>query len=237
MPYPKVVRDRHYHVWTDALHARALAQQANNKWDRGTYVRWCVSTSWTALEIACQDATSEQDISYSFKRNLDEAINRLKLPRIDWSTGIWQRVAALQKVRKGFVHRFVSDAELFPEVDVANNAIATTREAIITIYSHVNKPVPPWSADDQDRGWDSGRKATANLTAVHSGADQSDAETIHIRFVLNGQEHTSDILPPGTEWLAYCQDLLSRAKVPIERIRVYRGVDLVYDEVTNLRGA
>jgi hypothetical protein len=237
MPYPKIVQTPRYHIWTDALHARSLAQQANNKWDRGTYVRWCVSTSWTALEIACQDATSATDISYSFRRNLDGALSRLNLPRIDWGKGVWQKVIAFQETRKNYMHRFVSEADLFPRADVADGAIATTREAIIAIYTHVNRPVPPWSADDDDRGWDSGRKPTANLTAVHRGADQSDDETLYVRFVLNGREHTSDVLPPGTEWLSYCEGLLSCANFPIERIRVYRGAKLIHDEATNLRGA
>lgn len=67
----KVVESPHYHLWTDALHARSLARQAHNKWDRGTYVRWCVNTSWTALEVACQDSTEDPNISYSFRKNLD----------------------------------------------------------------------------------------------------------------------------------------------------------------------
>ena len=73
MSYPKVVENPHYHLWTDALHACALAHEAHNKWDRGTYVRWAVTTSWTVLEIACQDALEERNISYSFRRNLNAA--------------------------------------------------------------------------------------------------------------------------------------------------------------------
>jgi hypothetical protein len=36
----KLIENNHYHIWTDALHARALAHEASNRWDRGTYVRW-----------------------------------------------------------------------------------------------------------------------------------------------------------------------------------------------------
>ncbi len=45
-----------YHLWTDALHGRALAREAENAWDRGTYVRWTVITAWTAFEVVCGDA-------------------------------------------------------------------------------------------------------------------------------------------------------------------------------------
>ncbi len=59
----KLVENNHYHLWTDALYARALSREANNRWDRGTYVRWALLTAWIALEIACQDALEEPNIS------------------------------------------------------------------------------------------------------------------------------------------------------------------------------
>ena len=128
--HPKVVETPHYHLWTDALHARSLAHQANNRWDRGTYVRWCVNTSWTALEVACQDATGDPNISYSFKRNLEAALKQQNLPAIDWGKGIWQKVMTLQQTRKNYVHRFVSETDLFQNADVADDAIKTTRQAL-----------------------------------------------------------------------------------------------------------
>jgi len=69
----KLVESNHYHIWTDAIHARELAKQTNNKWDRGTYVRWTLLTSWIALEMACQDALSDKNISYKFKENLEKS--------------------------------------------------------------------------------------------------------------------------------------------------------------------
>lgn len=72
----KLIENNHYHIWTDALHARALSHEASNRWDRGTYVRWTVMTAWVALEIACQDALEEPRISYSFKDNPSKAIKR-----------------------------------------------------------------------------------------------------------------------------------------------------------------
>ena len=80
----KLIEDNHYHLWTDALHARQLAHQTNNKWDRGTYVRWTIITAWTVLEIACQDALEEKNISYRFKQNLDKAIAAKSLPKLNW---------------------------------------------------------------------------------------------------------------------------------------------------------
>src|SRR5438093_1319696 len=97
----KLVTDHHYHLWTDALHARALAHQARNKWDRGTYVRWATTTAWTVLEVACQNALNDPKISYRFRENLDAAIAGQKLGPLDWSSGTWKAVSELHATRKG----------------------------------------------------------------------------------------------------------------------------------------
>jgi hypothetical protein len=109
MSYPKIVENPHYHLWTDVPHARSLAHQAHNKWDRGAYVRWAVTTSWTVLEIACQEALDEPKISYRFRENLDAALEQKRFQKLNWTSGLWQRVKDLQEARKGYVHRFISE--------------------------------------------------------------------------------------------------------------------------------
>ncbi len=99
MNHSKIIESPHYHLWTDALHARALARQSNNKWDRGTYTRWAVTTSWNVLEIACQEALNESSISYRFRENLDKAIQEKEFDRLDWGRGIWSSVLKLQNRR------------------------------------------------------------------------------------------------------------------------------------------
>jgi hypothetical protein len=42
MSTPRSVDTTPYHIWTDALHALALARVTSNDWDRGTYVRWAI---------------------------------------------------------------------------------------------------------------------------------------------------------------------------------------------------
>jgi hypothetical protein len=234
--FPKVVESPHYHLWTDALHARALARQASNKWDRGTYVRWCVNTAWTAIEVACQDATGDPAVSYRFREKLDSALDRLGVPQLDWEKGLWQRVAGLQQARKGFVHRFVAETDLFPSAQVADEAIQIAREAISGIYQHTNRPVPPWTADDEDRGWDAGSNSSAALTGIHAGADADHTETLHVRFIAHGRELTAHVLPPNTDWRPYCDDVIRMANTPIDRLKVYRGTDLIYEQPTNMRG-
>lgn len=80
---PKLVTSTHYHLWTDALHARALAAQSRNTWDRGAYVRWAVNTAWTVFETACEDALSTSGLGNRFKEKLDQA--SLPLPYQRWT--------------------------------------------------------------------------------------------------------------------------------------------------------
>ncbi len=139
---PKLVNTPHYHIWTDALHGRALARQAANQWDRGTYVRWTVITAWTTFEMACEDALNTTGIGRRFKDRLDDALAKVGLPAIDWGSGLWQRVARVHQFRKDCVHRNPSHQALFPEASVADEAITTLRSAMADIYTRAGN-VPP----------------------------------------------------------------------------------------------
>jgi hypothetical protein len=237
MGYPKIVTSPHYHLWTDALHARTLARQAQNKWDRGTYVRWTVTTSWTVLEIACQDALNEPKISFSFRKYLDAAIKTQGFSSINWGSGIWQQVTKLQKKRKGYTHRFLSESDLFPQATLADEAIETVRNVVVAIYQHVGRPAPIWIQDNDDRGWDIGVRASANATLIHAGASEEDPNAIQIYYVRSGEENLTEVLPAGTDYLPYVYDLIKRIQVPITSVRVYKGTVLVHETETQMRGA
>lgn len=234
---PKIVTTPHYHIWTDALHARALAHQARNRWDKGTYVRWCGNTAWTALEIACQDATGDKSISYSFKKNLDKAIESMDLPPLNWGSGIWHRVSDLQKQRKGYVHPYLSDIDLFADATIADDIIVIIRSAINDIYKHLGKSAPTWTADDEDRGWDKKPRLSGNATRIHKGADRDGVDTIKICFIKDGVELTSDILPPQTKWEPYVEELIGNLQVPASEIRVYQGGELINSKELHMRGS
>jgi hypothetical protein len=152
----KLVESNHYHIWTDAIHARQLSTQTSNKWDRGTYVRWTILTAWIALEISCQDALEDNSISYSFKKNLNNAITLNGFSPLDWGQGILQKVIKLQNLIKDVVHRFPSESDVFPEASVAETTIKVIREAIQYIYNHCGKDPPQWVEDDCNEGWTTG---------------------------------------------------------------------------------
>jgi hypothetical protein len=139
-------------------------------------------------------------------------------------------------MRKGFVHRFVAEEDLFPSQQIADEAVRIAREAIRGIYQHTNRPVPPWTVDDEDRGWDAGSEGSAALTGIHAGADADQTQTLHVCFIAHGQERTAHVLPPDADWKPYCEDLIRTANTPIEAVKVYRGTELIYDQLTNMRG-
>ena len=234
----KIVENNHYHVWTDALHARELARRTKNKWDRGTYVRWTLMSAWIALEIACQDAVSDPSISYSFRKNLDEAIERKRLPKIDWSQGIWQRVLEIQKLRKMAVHQFLTEKDLFPDAETADMAIEVLRNAITSIYTLCGKGVPAWVDDDFDEGWTTGR-ATFHGTIINSPY-YGVPNAIKLTYVYKGQEYGYDYLAPDTDANQPLENIFKGVGKPITAVRLYRGADLLIEylfEATKIRGA
>jgi hypothetical protein len=235
-PTPKIVETPHCHVWTDALHAKALAHQARNKWDRGTYVRWCVMTACTALEVACHDATGNNSIPGGrFKEYLDRELEEKGRPPLMWGEGIWQQVQEVRKRRNGNAHQ-LKKSERFPDAAEADEAISVIRSAIIDIYKRVEKIVPPWTADDEGRGWDKRPRTGGNATLIHAGVDRDAADTIRICFVKDGGEHTSDVFPPGTEWQPHVDALIRNVRVPISEVRVYQGQVLLASQELHIRG-
>lgn len=235
--FPKIVDNNHYHLWTDALHARALAHQATNKWDCASYVRWTLTTAWTVLEIACQDALEEPEISYSFKKKLNCAIEQKSLPPLNWGEGIWQAVLNVQELRKNCVHRFISEVDLFPEAILADQVISVVRDAIKTIYIHSEKSFPAWVEDDNDRGWSKKGSISCHAMVIRSGVDQSNLNNIRITYVHDGEEKVSEMLSPETDPSSYIEDLINGTNVPITMIRVYRGDQLISERPLLMRGS
>jgi hypothetical protein len=227
----KLIENNHYHIWTDALHARALSHEANNRWDRGTYVRWALLTAWIALEIACQDALEEPNISYRFKDNLNGAIERKSFLKLDWSNGIWQQVLQVQELRINCAHRFSQETDLFPDAIVADDAISTARQAIIAIYQHVGKDVPLWIKDDTDQGWANkgGLSMFGNMYTTPPGVDENAPDTIKVTYIYKDKENIRNVLPSGTDPNPHVERLIETIGLPISGIKVYRGKEVIQE--------
>jgi hypothetical protein len=234
---PKLVTSTHYHVWTDALHARELARQAQNKWDRGTYVRWTVNTAWTALEIACEDALGVTGIGRRFKMNLVAAVAANSLPQLDWGSGVWQQVLKVHSRRKSYVHINVPQNDLFPDVSEAEEAICILRDAIKTIYSHAGKQPPAWVEDDADRGWPEEDRVFGVLSlGLPPGVDENDPGVTKITFFMKGREWEWAELPPGEDPEPHIQELITNARSPICWVRIYRAKQLIEERSLPMRG-
>ncbi|WP_148278092.1 hypothetical protein [Desulfobacula toluolica] len=185
-------------------------------------------TSWIALEIACQEALEEPQISYSFKNNLNHAIEKKSFSKLDWGKGIWQQVLNLQGLRKNCVHRFSQESDLFPDASVADEAIITARKAIIEIYNHVGKRAPHWVKDNEDQGWCvKGMSIFANAYSIPPGVDENASDTIKIMYIYKDNECIRDVLPANTDPAPYVAKLIATIGLPISGIRVYRGQEVI----------
>jgi hypothetical protein len=188
-------------------------------------------TAWIALEIACQDALEEPKISYSFKENLDKAIEEKSFPKLDWSKGIWQQVREVQKYRKNSVHRFSQETHLFPDASMADDTITIIRQAIIEIYKHVGKNVPLWINDDTDQGWANKRgiSLSANMYTTPPGLDEDAPDTIKVTYIYKDKEHIREVLPAGTDPIPYVDGLIATIGLPISGLKVYRGKEVIHE--------
>ena len=237
----KVIDSIQYHVWSDALHARALARQTENPWDRGAYVRWAIQTAWTAFENVCMDTLGARNLGMRFKEHFNEAVLAKGLAPVEWGKGIWQRLLGVYAVRKEFVHVIpsISHARLLTPVQEADTTIEVLRDGIKAVCDLTGDPHPPWVADDSDQGWhgsQTGFGATAYGCVLRGGVSEDDPSAVRITFDHGGQEHVSEIAPPGTPHGPLLDKLILGLNVPVAIVRAYRGNELLEERHPNIRG-
>jgi len=228
------VESPHYHLWTDALHARELARRSKNDWDRGTYVRWTIQSSWTAFEMACEDALERTRLGTRMKDNLDQALHHRQLSAIDWGQGLWQRVVRVQSLRHDYTHPGLEQHRLFAPTGECEFAIDVLRAAIKDIYARVGKQRPLWVEDDRNPE-EPGSMAFAKVT--RAGAKEGDPDVIAVSYTYRGEEHTSEVLPAGSDPEPVMQQLLESIIVPISAVRAYRGKELILEWNVRMRGS
>ena len=226
------------HLWSDALHARALAHQARNDWDRGTYVRWTVTSAWTVLEACFCQALGIKKFELDFRRSVNEELSKLGCAPLDWGKGIWQRTRELQKWRKDYTHMLCKWSDLFPTVSRADEAITRSREAIKQIHRYLHKTPPAWIDYDEDRGWDrpqSGVFAFGEGIAIEGGVTEDSPDAVRIAYHDEEGEHVTRICVPGTDPEPFLMKLL-RMKKPISEVRAYVGATLLCRCPVRMRG-
>ena len=234
---PKSVDTPSYHVWTDALHARSLAVETNNDWDRGAYVRWAILSAWTAFESACEDALDESGFGNRFKDNLDAAIKKRGLTIIDWGHGDWQKILEIYQLRKDYTHLRVPQSRLLPAIQEAEEAIQVLRIGIIDIYEHAGKDRPNWVDADKMSGWkeSGGFTVSVSTTVIHPGAREDDPNSVRIAYVYEGREYFTVVLPPGTDPTPALDKLVREIELPISAVRAYEGKTLITETLTPSR--
>lgn len=195
---------------------------------------------WIALEMACQDALGDNTISYSFKQNMDKAIEKLRLEKLEWGKGLWHRVSKLQKLRKNCTHRFLSESNLFPTERVANEAVNIARDAVKDIYRRVGKAAPKWINDDYDQGWASkGFDSFGTGFEIRQGVILGNPDNIRFAYVYKDREYTWDVYPAGTDPEPLLERMIESLVRPISKAIVYKGNNILkaieYD-LTSIRG-
>jgi hypothetical protein len=236
----QVIDSIQYHVWSDALHARQLARETKSEWDRGAYVRWTIQTAWSAFENTCSDALGAKGLGMRFRERFDEALATKHLPPVDWGKGIWQNVLQIYSVRKEFTHVVpsISHTKLKSPLADAERAIAVLRDGIKAVCDLVSLPHPAWAADDADNGWQGQRggfDCTVDAQLVHAGAHENDPDVVRITYVLRGQEHITELAPPGTPHAPLLDRLLKGLNMPVDAVRAYRGATLLDEVRTKMR--
>jgi len=237
----KVLSTSQYHLWTDALHARALATQADRAGDvvdSGTYVRWTIITAWICFEAVCEEALGVCGLGYAFKRTLDDSIEKHGIDPIDWSKGLWQQVEVIHQLRKDYIHVALPQERLLASVYEADNAVSVLREAIKDVHKRVEKPGPTWVEDDsaKELSLTSAVSVSGAGTTLKRGAKTDDPNAVRITYVLKGKEIVDEIWPPGTEVKPRLFDLLRRLQEPVSAVRAYCGEKLICEWNLTMRG-
>lgn len=232
----KHINTTEFHLWTDVIHARALSCQAQNSWDRGSYVRWCIITGWTVLEMVFRQVLNDENIGYRFKEDVDKAINNLGLPSINWGEGIWQRILTLKDIRKNFIHTKLDQEKLFLDTSVAINYVQGIQSAILEMYNYTQTPIPQWISYDDDKGWDDGRDPVTHVIVNRQGATKEDPQSIIVSYVYKGKEHPTEVLPADADYLKTVNDLISNIRYPITGVKVYQADKIIYEKAVLMRG-
>jgi hypothetical protein len=225
----KLIDSTQYHLWSDALHARQLARTATDEWDRGAYVRWAVNTAWTAFENYATDVLEPRNRGNSFKEMFKAALASRSLPAVNWGVGIWKRVLEIYASRNKFTHVAAkTDVDVLrPRTSVAENAVATMREAVKALAAHAGVASPAWVEDDAGAPFSVCTSDLAMATGHGQRADPNDPEHIRITYVWNDTEHINTYAPPGTAWEPLMDSLEKGLNVPATAIRAYRGPKLL----------
>lgn len=230
------VESSEYHVWTDALHARELARQTPDRWDRGSYVRWSITSAWTAFEMACALAVGASAVGKRFKDELNGALEGRGV-RLDWGSGIWQRVSEVQQLRIDYAHRHLPQARLFAETTEAERVIVHLRRALHDLYQQLGEPSPPWIDVDTSAGWEGPPRAIASATVLRQGAREDDPNAIRVVYVYRGKETVSEVLPADGDWQSVMRQLIETVVIPISTVRAYRGAELIREVALHPRGS
>lgn len=252
------------HMWSDALFARERARDYEKRieqlherleetpsthriahlhaelvqcaWDRGVYVRWTITTAWTAFERACELAFPAASVNKGKRGllgNISNELQALGLAPLDLKTRPWSLLNETRELRNKFTHRDCLRAELLTSLSDAENSIETVRSCLIDLFARLGRTPPTWIESDSVPRSLGGSMAW--LAVVHAGA-LDDPEPVSVRVVFGGHEIETAVMKCSDDPWPSVEHTVVSVMVPIRAIRIYKGSALVEEVPVDIRG-
>jgi hypothetical protein len=216
----KIISANHHNDLSGISISRDEAELRHITWDLGSYVRWTVVTAWMAFVRTAETATTSQDLSRNMLKNLPRTIAPTLQEQAFWDSYPWCDVNRIRQERNKFIHKALDNSDLFPDVQLAEDAILTLRNGMKAIYASVGQASPPWIECDTVADPPSGSSAVLQL--ISSGANE-DPQRLRVVYVHGGGETPSTILYSTEDPWPIVEGIAVNVRVPIEAIRIYKG--------------
>lgn len=239
MKHARSIDSSYHHLWSDALHFQALANQTHNKWDRGTYVRASINFAWTAFESACSvmlNLDEQVRLGGRFKDNFNTAI-KAKGESINWGAYPWKNVLDIYQKRKNYTHKLLTESELFENEKTSSESIDILRYALTDLSRILKTEFPYWAELTRENGWADSFFGIAHAYITPKNFDVNSPNAIRMTYTSQGEEHILRYLHNEDEYMDHLQQLLDSAKVPISTVRLYRGDEMLIENEFRMRGS
>lgn len=76
-----------------------------------------------------------------------------------------------------------------------------------------------------------------NILVHHGGVTRETPGMIRVACVYRGEERDLDWLPPGADWRPVVDKFIAEVRVPVSKVVVYEGPNLVFSRDLPMRGS
>ena len=245
------------HLWSDALFARRRARESDdrsnapnkqgkdlanalqevrrnqNLWERGSFVRWTVSTAWSTMEQLFKVELGLPSL-HGIPAVLEEKMLAKGFIPIQSLSPLWLRIDGLRRERNAFTHGSLTYQQRMAPLDLADQAIRDCRSAVLDSFSCIGRTAPSWIHQDDVPG----NVPTSIGVLSVSGSDLHAAgDPVRIVAIFGGEEFGSRELRGDEDPYPHVQQMIESSIVPLDGVRIYRGQALEDEFVARERGS